>query len=67
MTENIIKSFRVTMTAEEYQVFTAIKDRLGLRADAEVLRYLINYYSQRELPKERKDPKWIKVEEGWID
>lgn len=49
-----VKSFRVTMTDEETQVFQQIKKRLGLRADAEVIRYLINYYYQRELPEKKK-------------
>jgi len=58
------------MSDEEYQIYTAIKDSLGLRADAEVLRYLMNYYSKRELQDEKgqkKNPGWVKVEEGWID
>ena len=49
-----VKSFRVTMTDEETQVFQQIKKRLGLRADAEVIRYLIYYYYQREFQQEKK-------------
>lgn len=49
-----VKSFRVTMTDEETRVFQQIKKRLGLRADAEVIRYLINYYYQREFPEKKK-------------
>lgn len=50
-----VKSFRVTMTDEETQVFQQIKKRLGLRADAEVIRYLINYYYQREFTEKKED------------
>jgi len=66
----MVKSFRVTMSEDEFQIFTQIKDSLGLRADAEVLRYLMNYYNKREIQqnnKEKKDTGWVKVEEGWID
>lgn len=32
----MVKSFRVTISEDEFQIFTQIKDSLGLRADAEV-------------------------------
>lgn len=71
MTDNVVKSFRVTMTDEEARIYQRIKKSLGLRADAEVLRYLINYYNKREFQQEQAEqknpPGWIKVEEGWID
>ena len=49
-----VKSFRVTMNDEEAQIFSQIKKHLGLRADAEVIRYLMNYYYQREFQHEKK-------------
>jgi len=49
-----VKSFRVTMNDEEAQIFSRIKKHLGLRADAEVIRYLMNYYYQREFQHEKK-------------
>lgn len=50
MSGSVVKSFRVTMTDEESEVYMRIKKELGLRADAEVLRYLINYYNKHEKP-----------------
>lgn len=69
VTDPVVKSFRVTMSDEEFQIFTAIKKSLGLRADAEVFRYLMNYYNKRELhqKKDAEDAGWVKVEEGWIE
>ncbi len=71
MTDNVVKSFRVTMTDEEAWIYQKIKKSLWLRADAEVLRYLMNYYNKREFPQEKAEqknpPGWVKVEEGWID
>lgn len=58
MSESIVKSFRVTMEDEEFETFQRIKKELGLRADAEVLRYLIRYYHKEEIaPDTRKQGK----------
>jgi hypothetical protein len=52
MVESVVKSFRVTMNDEEFETYQRIKEDLGLRADAEVLRHLIKYYHKKEIAKE---------------
>ena len=42
--DTIIKSFRVTMDKELMRRYEYIKEYLGVRADAEVLRILINKF-----------------------
>ena len=41
---NMVTTFRVTMTPEEYKQYLAVKKAIGLKAHAEVVRYLINNY-----------------------
>ena len=43
------------MNDKEAQTFQQIKEHLGLRADAEVIRYLMNYYYQREFRQEKNE------------
>lgn len=40
----MVTTFRVTMSPEEYQQYIAVKKAIGLKAHAEVVRYLINNY-----------------------
>ena len=42
--DKVVKTFRVTFTAEEWMKYKAVKQDLGLSADAEVIRFLINMY-----------------------
>lgn len=42
--DKVVKTFRVTFTAEEWVKYKAVKQDLGLSADAEVIRFLINMY-----------------------
>lgn len=42
------ESVRVSLDERDSELFSQIKTQIGLKADAEVFRYLITYYGRRE-------------------
>jgi len=51
----VVKSFKVTMDKEMYEKYEFIKEYLGIRADAEVIRVLINkFYNDISKGKDAK-------------
>ena len=47
--DKIIKSIKIIMDPDLLKKFREIKDHLGVHADAEVVRALINYYYRNEV------------------
>ncbi len=47
--DKYIKNFRVTMTPEEWKHYQILKKELGLQADAEVVRFLLNKFYKSEI------------------
>jgi hypothetical protein len=45
---------KIKSDEEVAKIFEMIKEKLGLKHDVEVLRYLINYYKERELKNDDK-------------
>ncbi len=44
---------KIKTDEEVAKIFELIKEKIGVKHDVEVLRYLINYYKERELKKEQ--------------
>ncbi|ADB57892.1 hypothetical protein [Archaeoglobus profundus] len=51
--EIVVKSFKVTMDKEMYEKYEFIKEYLGIRADAEVIRVLINKFYKDIIKNEK--------------
>lgn len=47
--KSLVKSFRVTMSAHDVMEFELVKRFLGLRNDAEVLRFLIHNFYMKDV------------------
>ena len=44
---------KIKRDEEVAKIFEIIKEKIGVKHDVEVLRYLINYYKEKELKKEQ--------------